>query len=92
MYYNIVDKMARDIKKENWVYVESNEGKDYYVNTIPAKNMIYFIGEKKGEKIVPIKGDNVEYLPPIYQILIKKYRKEYLEAKKAEKEKQASRW
>ena len=27
MYYNIVDKMAKDIKKENWVYVESNEGK-----------------------------------------------------------------
>ena len=78
--------MPKDFKKENWVFVESQNGKDYYINTVPTKRMVYLIGEKQGDKIISIKGDQAEYLPPIYRIIIKEYRKQYLESKKAEKE------
>jgi hypothetical protein len=81
--------MAINVKKENWVFVENQNGKDYYINTIPKKNMVYIIGEKQDEKIVPIKGDNLQYLPLVYQVIIRKYKKEYIESKKVETAKRA---
>lgn len=60
----------------NWVYVENNEDKDYYVNIVPTKNGTYYIGERSGDgEIVPIREDKMKNFTPIYQILIKKYRK-----------------
>ncbi|MEM3846545.1 MAG: hypothetical protein QXU98_12695 [Candidatus Parvarchaeota archaeon] len=79
-------------KKENWVLVENtisnDQEKKIYVNTIPTKQMVYFIGEKDTNGIMKIiKADKFEYLPKEYQDIIRAERAKYLEKEK-EKEKE----
>ena len=70
-------------KKNNWVFVENKDGIEYYVDTIPLKNMVYLIGKKEDNgEIVAINGDNVQYLPEQYRTIVKEYKDKYDKAKK----------
>jgi hypothetical protein len=71
------------VKKNNWVFVEEKDGIEYYVDTIPMRNMVYLIGKKGLDKeIVAIKGDNIQYLPEKYKEIVKEYKDKYDKAKR----------
>ncbi|MGC9090016.1 MAG: hypothetical protein ACP5IV_07745 [Caldisericia bacterium] len=70
-------------KRENWVFVETKDGKDYYVNTIPDKRMIFYKGVKnENGEIEVVSGDYLDYLDEKYRKIILEYRKKYIEEKK----------
>lgn len=71
------------IPKNNYVFVEEKDGKQFYVDTIPKRWGVCLIAIKTSNgNFQVINGDKPDFLPEKYKKIIKKARQEYNESKK----------